>query len=94
MSRSIGDLKGKNFGIIPNPGIIEYNLNKNTKYIVVCSDGVWEFLDNKAVKDLGKNYYVNNYPKAFCHELVNQALFLWVLNDIVVDDITAVVAFF
>ena len=94
MSRSIGDLKGKNFGIIPNPGIFEYNLNKNTKYIVVCSDGVWEFLDNKAVKDLGKNYYVNNYPKAFCHELVNQALFLWVLNDIVVDDITAVVAFF
>jgi serine/threonine protein phosphatase PrpC len=32
MSRSIGDLNAKNIGTIPNPGILEYNLSKNTKY--------------------------------------------------------------
>ena len=94
MSRSIGDLKGKNIGIIPNPGIIEYNLSEKTKYIVVCSDGIWEFLNNESVADIGKKHYIKNDPSAFCHELINQSLNLWERNDIVVDDITAIVAFF
>ena len=94
MSRSIGDLKGKKIGVIPDPGILEYDLSEKTKYIVVCSDGVWEFLENEIVKDIGKKYYINNNPRGFCHELINQSLNLWEKNDIVVDDITAVVAFF
>ena len=94
MSRSIGDLNGKKIGVIPNPGIIEYQINENSKYIVVCSDGVWEFLDNENVKDIGKKYYVENDPSGFCHDLVNTSYCLWEKNDIVIDDITAVVAFF
>ena len=94
MSRSIGDLKAKNIGIIPEPGILEYDLSEKTKYIVVCSDGVWEFLENEKVKEIGKKYYIDNNPSGFCHELVSQSLNLWEKNDIVVDDITAVVAFF
>ena len=94
MSRSIGDLNGKKIGIIPNPGVIEYNLGEKSRYIVVCSDGVWEFLDNENVKDIGKKYYVENNPSGYCHDLVNTSLSLWEKNDIVVDDITAVVAFF
>ncbi len=94
MSRSIGDLKGKKIGVIPDPGILEYDLCENTKYIVACSDGVWEFLNNDEVKEIGKKYYAKNDPSGFCHELVDQSLNLWEANDIVVDDITAVVAFF
>ena len=94
MSRSIGDLKGKSVGIIPNPGILEYDLNKTTKYIVVCSDGVWEFLNNDAVRDIGKNFYLQNDAVSYCHKLIEQSLFEWTKNDIIVDDITAVVAFF
>ena len=94
MSRSIGDLNGKKIGIIPNPGVIEYNLGEKSRYIVVCSDGVWEFLNNENVKDIGKKYYVENNPSGYCHDLVNTSLSLWEKNDIVVDDITAVVAFF
>ena len=94
MSRSIGDLNGKKIGVIPNPGIIEYQINENSKYVVVCSDGVWEFLDNENVKEIGKKYYVDNNPSGFCHDLVNTSYSLWEKNDIVVDDITAVVAFF
>jgi len=94
MSRSIGDLNGKKIGVIPNPGIIEYQLNEKSKYIVVCSDGVWEFLNNENVKEIGNKYYLENNPSGFCHELVNTAFSLWEKNDIVIDDITAVVAFF
>ena len=94
MSRSIGDLIGKKIGVIPNPGILEYELNESVKFIVVCSDGVWEFLNNDEVKNIGINFYNKNDPSKFCHELVNTSLNLWEKNDIVVDDITAVVAFF
>ena len=94
MSRSIGDLKGKKIGVIPDPGILEYDLCEKTKYIVACSDGVWEFLNNDEVKEIGKKYYAQNDPSGFCHNLVDQSLNLWEANDIVVDDITAVVAFF
>ena len=94
MSRSIGDLKGKKIGVIPDPGILEYDLSDKTRYIVACSDGVWEFLDNITVREMGKKYYINNNPNGYCRDLVNQSLHLWEENDDVVDDITAVVAFF
>ena len=94
MSRSIGDLKGKTIGVIPDPGIYEYDINKSTKYIIVCSDGVWEFLNNEIVMNIGKIYYLENNAVEFCHELVDKALKEWEDRESIVDDITAVVAFF
>ena len=94
MSRSIGDLIGKKIGVIPNPGILEYELNESVKFIVVCSDGVWEFLNNDVVKNIGKKYYEKKDPNGFCHELVKGSYKIWKENGITVDDITAVVAFF
>ena len=94
MSRSIGDLKGKAIGVIHDPGILEYDLNKSTKFVLACSDGVWEFLNNDTVRDIGKNFYIQNDASAYCHELIEQSLLEWTKNDIIVDDITAVVAFF
>jgi integrin-linked kinase-associated serine/threonine phosphatase 2C len=94
MSRSIGDLEGKKFGIIPEPGIIEYNISSNTKYIVLCSDGVWEFLANEHVKNVGKEFYLSNNPNGFVQELITQSVIEWKGNDIVIDDITAIALFF
>ena len=94
MSRSIGDLIGKKLGIIPNPGILEYDLNKNVKYIVVASDGIWEFLTNENVKDVGNKFYMNNDPNGFCHEIVKDAFKVWKENGVCVDDITAIAAYF
>ena len=72
MSRSIGDLHGKKIGIIPDPGITEYEINDSTKFIVVCSDGVWEFLNNDIVINLGKKYYLENKPEEYCQELISR----------------------
>ena len=94
MSRSIGDLKGKSIGVIPDPGIIEYNLNNSSRYVIVCSDGVWEFLNNQTVMNIGKKFYLEDNASAFCHELVCKAYNEWQENDSIVDDITAVIAFF
>ena len=94
MSRSIGDLEGKNFGVIAEPGIIEYNIDDNTKYIVLCSDGVWEFLSNEHVKETGKLFYLNNNPNDYVEEILKQSVIEWQNNDSIIDDITAIVLYF
>ena len=94
MSRSIGDLIGKKLGVIPNPGILEYDLNESVKFIVVASDGIWEFISNEIVRNIGKQFYNDKNPKGFCQEIVKDAYKLWKENGITVDDITAIAAFF
>ena len=94
VSRSIGDLKAKKLGVISEPGIMEYDLNISTKYIIVCSDGVWEFLNNQTVMNIGKQFYLENNAAQFCQELVTRSFKEWQKSELIVDDITAVVAFF
>ena len=94
MSRSIGDLEGKKYGVIAEPGIIEYNVTENTKYIVLCSDGVWEFLSNEQVKEIGKGFYLNGNINGFVEELIKKSVKEWKDNDNTIDDITAIALFF
>ena len=94
MSRSIGDFIGKGVGVIPDPEIIECNLSIYSKYIVICSDGVWEFLNNEDVMKLGKKYYLENNPRGFCEELIDTSITHWRKEDVVIDDITVVTVFF
>ena len=94
MSRSLGDFKGKQCGIIPLPEIIEYKLDEKSKYMVICSDGVWEFLSNKNVMDIGNEFYLKNDIIGFTKKLVQISEELWEKKDVIVDDITAVVVFF
>ena len=94
MSRSIGDLRGKGIGVIPYPGIRECTITEKIKYIIVCSDGVWEFLENDIVAGIGKEFYLKNDPCGLCYELIERSLEQWKEMDVVVDDITAVVCFF
>ena len=94
MSRSIGDLKGKKCGLISTPEIIEYKLNDKSKYMVICSDGVWEFLNNKDVMNIGNGFYVNNEIDKFLCEIIKLSKYWWEKEDVIRDDITAVIVFF
>ena len=94
MSRSLGDLKGKKYGIISLPEFIEVNLDENVKYIVICSDGVWEFLSNENVMEIGNEFYEKNDVNGFTKKLAETSEKMWEQKDIIVDDITAVVVFY
>ena len=94
MSRSIGDTVAKKFGVIAEPGIVEYHLTAQDKFIVLCSDGVWEFLTNEEVKNIGRQFYLHSYPEELCEELYSRSLIQWECNDSIVDDITAVAIYF
>jgi len=95
MSRSFGDKKAKSCGVIPYPDINEYNLNNNyCKYMVICSDGVWEFLSNEEVMEIGNKYYNQNNMNDFCKELLKKSTEIWENEENYMDDITIVVVFF
>ena len=94
MSRSIGDLIASTLGVIPEPKFIEDKVDKDTKFIVIASDGVWEFLDNKAVTNIVMPFYNKNDPDGACKALIKESTEWWNKEDIVVDDITVIVVFF
>ena len=94
MSRSLGDFKAKECGVISSPQIVEYTLSRHSKYLIVCSDGVWEFITNEQVKDLADAYFKKNDISTFCTELVKFAVHSWEQFDIIRDDITVVCVYF
>jgi len=95
MSRSFGDKKAKSCGVIPYPDIIEYSLfNNDCKYMVLCSDGVWEFISNEEVMEIGNKYYYKNNINDFCNELLKKSPEIWESEENYMDDITIVVVFF
>ena len=62
MSRSIGDKLAHKVGVSDIPEIKEFNISDvDPLAIIVASDGIWEFMSNEQVKNLGKAFYGNNY---------------------------------
>ena len=94
MSRSVGDFVATTLGVIPEPKFIEEKIDSDCKFIVIASDGVWEFLVNERVAEIVWPYYKNDDPDGACKELIKESTEWWNKEDIVVDDITVVVVFF
>ena len=94
MSRSIGDFIATTLGVIPLPKFLDEKIDKDTKFIVVASDGVWEFLDNQKVAEIIMPFYKKNDPDGACKALIKESTDWWNQEDVVVDDITAIVVFF
>jgi serine/threonine protein phosphatase PrpC len=94
MSRSIGDLDAKKIGVIPNPQIVEYTLDSNSKYMLIASDGIWEFITNEEAMRVGNKFYLRNDAMGLCNELYRESVNYWLKEDCVIDDITLIVVFF
>jgi len=94
MSRSIGDLDAKKIGVIPNPQIVEYTIDSNSKYMLIASDGIWEFISNEEAMRIGNKFYLRNDANGLCKELYKESVNFWIKEDCVIDDITLIVVFF
>ena len=94
MSRSIGDTISTTLGVISEPEIIEMNIDNDTQFIILASDGIWEFLSNDQVKDIIMPFYQQNDPNGACESLIKESTKLWESEDVVVDDITIILLFF
>ena len=49
MSRSFGDKAGREVGVISEPEIMKFDICEEDKFIIIASDGVWEFLSSEEV---------------------------------------------
>lgn len=92
-SRSIGDAIAKKVGVVYEPDIEMYEIDEHVKYLVVASDGVWEFLSNKDVMKIIKPYFKTGDVEGACDEVVNKSIEKWEKEEYGRDDITVVVSF-
>jgi serine/threonine protein phosphatase PrpC len=49
MTRSFGDQIAASVGILAEPEINEWKLTHEDKFMVLASDGVWEFIESEEV---------------------------------------------
>lgn len=94
ISRSLGDFKLKNIGIIFEPVITEYTLNKMSRFLIMGTKGLWNVLSNeKAAIQVNKTVKIKN-PLDSCRVLVNKACDMWNKLKMRRDDITVITIFF
>ena len=46
MTRSFGDYIASSVGVVSDPEIVHKVIDKNDKFIILASDGIWEFISN------------------------------------------------
>lgn len=94
MSRSIGDLVAAHVGVISEPEVIIHELSPQDKFLIIASDGIWEFISSHhCIRIISEYYETNNLEKA-CDALMAEAIKHWNAEDNVVDDITFILVFF
>jgi serine/threonine protein phosphatase PrpC len=77
MSRSLGDAVAASVGVIPDPEILEFLLAPEDKFIVIGSDGVFEFLSNEEVVKIVVPHWKSKDVNAACEALWKESNFRW-----------------
>lgn len=94
MSRSIGDACAHSVGVSAIPEIKEFEISEEDKFLVVASDGVFEFLSNDEIVDLVVPFWHKNDLKGACSTIVRESVAAWEREEDSIDDITCIVVFF
>jgi serine/threonine protein phosphatase PrpC len=96
VSRSFGDFASEQIGVIAIPEIKEFDVNYgDINIMVMCTNGIWEFLTNEKVKDIILPYYDENNISGGISKLINVSNKIWsVKNPMYIDDLSAILLFF
>ena len=93
MSRSFGDEVAHLVGVITDPEILEYYLCKEDKFIILGSDGLWEFVNSQECVEIVKDFYLDKNVEGALTYLYKEASKRWILEEEIIDDITILIAF-
>ena len=74
--------------------IKEFGLNMDDKFMILASDGVWEFLSSDEVVDIIVPYWHRNDLKGACSQIIKESVTAWEREEESIDDITCIVIFF
>ncbi|KAL7688671.1 putative PPM-type phosphatase domain, cGMP-dependent kinase, protein kinase-like domain superfamily [Plasmopara halstedii] len=86
-TRSIGDEIAETLGVIGIPEITSLQITTDDRFLVIASDGVFEFLTSQAVVDMVAQY---EDPLEACHKIVAESYRLWLTYELRTDDITII----
>jgi serine/threonine protein phosphatase PrpC len=93
MTRSLGDKLGAQAGIIATPELSEYTLQPSDMFLILATDGIWEFCSDDEIVTLAGEYWLRGEMDRAANRLVDHAKAAWDKARVnVVDDITIVVA--
>lgn len=90
MSRSLGDTIAHTAGVSSEPDVYTRKLTKDDHFLVLATDGLWEFITNEEVAKMTKPFTV---PEEACEHMAKEAHTRWMKEEGVVDDTTIIVAF-
>ena len=95
MTRSIGDRIAHSVGVSDEPEFKNYAYDGNEKFIIIASDGIWEYLHgDDCIKIVRPFYEEGKDSEEAALALVKEAFRKWKRKEIAIDDITAIVVFF
>ena len=70
------------------------DLAQNDNFVVIGSDGIWEFLSNQEVAEIAVPFYEKEMAENASSAIVNEAYKRWHMHENYIDDITCIVIFF
>ena len=71
LTRTLGDLYVKQFGVINTPDISVYDINETVNYVILASDGVWDVVDLDTIINMGK---AGKNVGEFCEDIVKLSI--------------------
>ena len=95
MTRSLGDKIAHTIGVIDEPEFKTFNYDGMEKYIIIASDGLWEYVNGDQCINIVKPFYEEGKDsKEAALALVKEAFRKWKRKEVAIDDITVIVIFF
>lgn len=89
-TRSLGDSTSESIGVMAVPEILTTELTQNDEFLVIASDGIFEFLTNQMVMDFCA---ASESPLVACEKIVKASYQQWLNYENRTDDITIIVCF-
>ena len=94
MTRSFGDRVAATVGVMSEPEIKEFLFEEGDKFMIIASDGIWEFISSQECVDIIKDFYDKNDLKGCCEYLYQESSKRWLKEEEVIDDTTLILVFF
>lgn len=95
VSRALGDLNALRCGLIPTPEIYKHTICPEDRFLILASDGVWEFIENEEAVQIVDQFHRKGLPALnACRHLIAKAAVCWrKFEGDYRDDITAIVVY-
>lgn len=94
MTRSFGDRVAATVGVVSEPEIREYEFTGEERFMLIASDGVWEFISSEECMAIINEFYQRGSFDGCCESIYEESRKRWMKEEEVVDDITMILVVF